>query len=133
LYSSTACGCRQLLAAVVDHFKEAGYDASAPGWPGDAETVQATRANAEAVANHGVDEITDHYAKVISVLPAKPIVIAHSSGGVIVEKLLGEGHATAAVAIDAHRSRGSFRSRSRHCGPPSSRFTTPATSTPPCR
>jgi pimeloyl-ACP methyl ester carboxylesterase len=63
--------------------------------------VQATRANAEAVANHGVDEITDHYAKVISVLPAKPIVIGHSFGGVIVEKLLGEGHASAAVAIDA--------------------------------
>ena len=85
----------------VDHFKEAGYDASAPGWPGDAETVQATRANAEAVANHGVDEITDHYAKVIAALPAKPIVIGHSFGGVIVEKLLGEGHAAAAVAIDA--------------------------------
>ena len=26
-------------------FAEAGYESSAPGWPGDADTVQATRAN----------------------------------------------------------------------------------------
>lgn len=85
----------------VDHFREAGYDASAPGWPGDGDTVEATRANPDAVANHGVDEITDHYAEIIAGLPEKPIVIGHSFGGLIVEKLLGEGHAAAGVAIDA--------------------------------
>ena len=37
----------------------------------------------------------------IAELPAKPIVIGHSFGGLIVEKLLGEGHAAAGVAIDA--------------------------------
>ena len=26
-------------------FAEAGYEPSAPGWPGDADTVEATRAN----------------------------------------------------------------------------------------
>ena len=85
----------------VDHFTEAGYEASAPGWPGDGDTVAATRANADAVANHGVDEITDYYAEVIAELPEKPIVIGHSFGGLIVEKLLGEGRAAAGVAIDA--------------------------------
>jgi pimeloyl-ACP methyl ester carboxylesterase len=63
--------------------------------------VEATRANPAAVANVGVDEVTDHYAKAIASLPAKPIVIGHSFGGLIVEKLLGEGHVAAGVAIDA--------------------------------
>jgi alpha-beta hydrolase superfamily lysophospholipase len=85
----------------VDRFNESGYAAIAPGWPGDAETVEATRANPDAVANFGVDEVTDHYAQVIAGLPSKPIVIGHSFGGLIVEKLLGDGHAIAGVAIDA--------------------------------
>jgi len=84
----------------IDHFKKAGYDATAPGWPGEADTVEATRANADAVADHGVDDVAGHYAEVIGSLPAKPIVIGHSFGGLIVEKLLGEGHAAAGVAID---------------------------------
>ena len=36
-------------------FAEAGYEPSAPGWPGDADTVEATRANPDSVANHGID------------------------------------------------------------------------------
>jgi alpha-beta hydrolase superfamily lysophospholipase len=85
----------------VDLFNESGYDARAYGWPGDSDTVEATRANADAVADHGVDEITQHYVKHIADLPALPIVIGHSFGGLIVEKLLGDGHAAAGVAIDA--------------------------------
>ncbi|MDQ1604331.1 MAG: hypothetical protein QOE01_2176 [Actinomycetota bacterium] len=85
----------------VDLFNASGYDAMAPGWPGDGDTVGDTRANPDAVADVGVDEVTDHYAKVMASLPAKPIVIGHSFGGLIVEKLLGEGHAAAGVAIDA--------------------------------
>jgi hypothetical protein len=46
-------------------FVEAGYEPSAPGWPGDGDTVEATRANPDAVANHGIDEVTNHYAKII--------------------------------------------------------------------
>jgi len=85
----------------VDRFQESGYPATAPGWPGDGDTVEATRANPEAVANHGVDEVTEHFARIIERLPRKPIVIGHSFGGLIVERLLGEGYAVAGVAIDA--------------------------------
>jgi alpha-beta hydrolase superfamily lysophospholipase len=85
----------------IDLFNEAGYDARAYDWPGDAPTVEEARAKPDAVANVGVDDVTDYYAKSIASLPAKPIVIGHSFGGLIVEKLLGEGHAAAGVAIDA--------------------------------
>jgi non-heme chloroperoxidase len=67
---------------------EAGYEPVAPGWPGDADTIEATRANPDGVANKGIDEVTDHYAKIIDGLPAPPILMGHSFGGLIAEKLL---------------------------------------------
>jgi non-heme chloroperoxidase len=84
----------------VDRFREAGYEPTAPGWPGDSSTAEETRANADRVAGHGIDDVVAHYAKVIDGLGAKPIVVGHSFGGLIAQRLLGEGHAAAAVGID---------------------------------
>ena len=85
---------------------EAGYESSAPGWPGDADTVEATRADPDSVANHGIDDVTDHYASFIDGLSAKPILIGHSFGGMIAEKLLGMDSGAAAIAIDAAQIKG---------------------------
>jgi non-heme chloroperoxidase len=84
----------------IDHFAAAGYAPVAPGWPGDAETVEQARANPDSVAGQGINAIVSHYVSVIDSLPAPPIVIGHSFGGLIVQKLLTQGHARAAVAID---------------------------------
>ena len=46
--------------AWVDLFKERGYAPVAPGWPGDSGTVEETRANADQVAGHGIDDVDDH-------------------------------------------------------------------------
>jgi pimeloyl-ACP methyl ester carboxylesterase len=90
----------------IEHFDAAGYDASAPGWPGDPDTVEAARANPDALANKGIDDVAGHYAAIIRELPAPPIVIGHSFGGMIAEKLLGQGHGAAAVAIDPAQIKG---------------------------
>jgi non-heme chloroperoxidase len=95
--------------AWVDLFREQGYEPVAPGWPGDAETAPETREHPERVAGQGIDAVTDHFAQIISALPAKPILIGHSFGGMIVQKLLGRGLATAAVAIDAAPIKGVLR------------------------
>jgi pimeloyl-ACP methyl ester carboxylesterase len=87
-------------------FGDAGYEPIAPGWPGDPDTVEAARANPEALADHGISEVTDHYAKIIEQLPARPILVGHSFGGMIAEKLLGEGYGTGAIAIDAAQIKG---------------------------
>jgi pimeloyl-ACP methyl ester carboxylesterase len=87
-------------------FASAGYAAVAPGWPGDRDTVEATRANPDSVANHGIDDVTDHYAKIIDGLPARPVLIGHSFGGLIAEKLLGMDRGSAAIAIDAAQIKG---------------------------
>jgi pimeloyl-ACP methyl ester carboxylesterase len=89
-----------------DFFQKAGYETQAPGWPGDQSTVEATRADPDAVANKGIDDVTEHYAGMIKSLASPPIIIGHSFGGMIAEKLLGLGHGAAAVGIDAAQIKG---------------------------
>ncbi|HTR69994.1 MAG TPA: alpha/beta fold hydrolase [Mycobacteriales bacterium] len=85
----------------IEHFREADYEPIAPGWPGIPDTVEEARAHPEEIANHGVDDVTNHYEKIIHDLPSAPVVVGHSFGGLIAEKLLGAGVAAAGVAIDA--------------------------------
>ena len=77
----------------VDRFAQAGYDASAPGWPGDPDTVEEARSHPDAIADHGIDDVVAHFATVIDALPAKPLLIGHSFGGMIAQRLLGEDQA----------------------------------------
>jgi pimeloyl-ACP methyl ester carboxylesterase len=90
----------------VELFTQHGYDPIAPGWPNEASTVAAARANPDAVANQGIDDVANHYAAIVESLDAPPIVIGHSFGGLITEKLLGEGLGAAGVAIDPAQIKG---------------------------
>ena len=101
-----AVATREFVGALAGTIAEAGYQPSAPGWPGDADTVEATRANPDSVANHGIDEVTNRYAKIIDGLPARPVIIGHSFGGLIAEKLLGMDYGSAAIGIDAAQIKG---------------------------
>jgi non-heme chloroperoxidase len=90
----------------LELFREAGYAPTTAAWPGDSDTVEETRANAERVAGYGLDAIVDHHAGIIRGLDAKPIVIGHSFGGLIAQQLLGRELAAAAVGIDAAPMKG---------------------------
>jgi len=88
------------------YFTEAGYATVAPEWPGTPDTVAEARAHPESIADHGIDDVTEHYIGIIEQLDEPPILIGHSFGGMIAEKILGLGHAAAAVAIDAAQIKG---------------------------
>jgi len=90
----------------VDLFNERGYAAVAPGWPGDSGTVEQTRIDVAKLNDVGIGEVTDHYAALIKDLPSPPIVVGHSFGGLIAQKLLGQDKAAAAVGIDAAQMKG---------------------------
>ena len=90
----------------IELFRQEGYDPSAPGWPGDPDSVTESRANPESIADHGIDDVVEHYAALIGGLPTKPILVGHSFGGMIAQKLLGQDRAAAAVAIDAAQIKG---------------------------
>jgi non-heme chloroperoxidase len=85
----------------LELFQEAGYTPTAPGWPGDSDTVEEARRDPSQVAGKGIDDVVDHYAGIIRGLQAPPVVIGHSFGGLIAQRLLGQDLAAAAVAIDA--------------------------------
>lgn len=87
-------------------FRDDGYEPQAPGWPGDGETVEASRRHGEAIGHHGIDDVVAHFAAIIEQLPEAPILVGHSFGGMIAQKLLGQDRARAAVAIDAAQIKG---------------------------
>ena len=90
----------------LDLYRDAGYEPIAPGWPGEPDTVQAARENPDLVADTGIDDAVAQFAEIIGALDAKPIIIGHSFGGLLAEKLLGQDLAAAAVAIDPAQVKG---------------------------
>jgi non-heme chloroperoxidase len=89
-------------------FRESGYEPLTPGWPGIPATVEEARKNPERAAGKGIDEIVEGYAQVIAGLDARPVVVGHSFGGLIAQRLLGQDLAAAAVAIDPAPIKGVF-------------------------
>ncbi|HTF08082.1 MAG TPA: alpha/beta hydrolase [Asanoa sp.] len=93
----------------VGLFNDHGYRAMAPGWPGESATAAATRARPGGLANRGIAEVTNHYSKIIADLPVPPIVIGHSVGGLIAQRLLSLEFARGCVAVAPARFRGVLR------------------------
>jgi pimeloyl-ACP methyl ester carboxylesterase len=90
----------------INLFSDNGYAPTAPGWPNEPSTVAEARAMPDVVAGIGINEITEHYNTIIDSLGSEPILIGHSFGGLIVEKLLGQGRGRAGVAIDPAQIKG---------------------------
>jgi pimeloyl-ACP methyl ester carboxylesterase len=83
-----------------DLFEANGYTTLAPGWPDDPATVAEAKEHPEAFANKMVQQVTDHYVAAVAKLSKKPVVIGHSFGGLIAQKIAGEGVVAATVSID---------------------------------
>lgn len=90
----------------LELFRDSGYEPIAPGWPNEPPTVSDAREHPELVANLGIDDVTAHMTQIIDGLGTAPVIIGHSFGGLIAEKLLGEGYGTGAVAIDPAQIKG---------------------------
>lgn len=86
--------------AWMDYCRAKGYEVVAPGWPGvEGRTPAEIRADPAPMANKSIAEIADHYEAVIRALPAPPIIIGHSFGGLFVQILLQRGLGAAGVAL----------------------------------
>ncbi|SDR92306.1 Pimeloyl-ACP methyl ester carboxylesterase [Microterricola viridarii] len=81
-------------------FEDNGYVTLAPGWPDDPDSVEAARKDPEVFAKKMVKQVTEHYLEAISALTQQPVVIGHSFGGLIAQKIAGEGAASSTVSID---------------------------------
>ena len=83
-----------------DFFEDNDFITLAPGWPDDPATVAEAREHPEAFAKKMVQEVTDHDLEAIALLDQAPVVVGHSFGGLIAQKIAGEGVAAATVSID---------------------------------
>ena len=89
------------------YFEAEGYTCLAPAWPHKDHPIGELRASPPAaLAGLGIAEIVDHYERIIRDLPAPPILIGHSFGGLFVQMLLDRGVGVAGVAIDPAPPRG---------------------------
>jgi non-heme chloroperoxidase len=90
----------------VEFFKQAGYAPLTPDWPDDPATVAEARANPDVLAGKTLKQVADHTIEVINELDDKPVVMGHSTGGLVAQMVAGQGLAAATVAIDPGIFRG---------------------------
>ncbi len=83
------------------YFESKGYRTLAPAWPHKERSPEALR-NGQPnpdIASNRLSDLTDFFAQIAKSLPAEPILIGHSIGGLIVQILLQRGIGSAGVAI----------------------------------
>ena len=90
----------------ADFFEQAGYAPLTPDWPDDPATVEEARANPNVLAKKTLKQIADHTAEIITALDNKPVVMGHSTGGLVAQMIAGQGLSAATVAIDPGIFRG---------------------------
>lgn len=87
-------------------FKDAGFAPLTPDWPDDPATVAEARANPAVFAKKTLKQIADHNVEVIQALGKRPVMMGHSTGGLLAQMLAGMGLSAATVAIDPGPFRG---------------------------
>ena len=90
----------------VEFFEQEGYAGLTPDWPDDPETVEVARAEPEILANKNLKQVADHTVEVIGGLQKKPVVMGHSTGGLLTQMIADRGLSAVSVAIDPGPFRG---------------------------
>ncbi|HSF19412.1 MAG TPA: alpha/beta hydrolase [Vicinamibacteria bacterium] len=95
----------------IEYFGERGYRAVAPPWPykdGTAKELRDRQPHDTDLAALSLKEVVDHFARIVTGFPQKPIVIGHSTGGLFTQILVNRDLAAAGVAIHSVPTLGVF-------------------------
>ncbi|WP_432893360.1 alpha/beta hydrolase [Kribbella sp. CA-245084] len=90
-------------------FEARGHTVLAPAWPGMEGEVEALRADPSVMNGLGIGEVVDHYDEIIRRLPTQPVIMGHSTGGLVTELLLDRGLGSAGVALSPAPVKGVLR------------------------
>lgn len=86
----------------IDYFQSSGYNCIAPAWPyHEGEPADLRQSVPEGLGDLKLEDIIQKYETLIYSLPEKPIVIGHSVGGLIVQRLVNLEIVKAGVAISS--------------------------------
>ena len=83
----------------ADRYESRGYKVLAPSWPGMEVEVEALNRDPGAIGELHIEEIVDHYEKLIRELDSPPIIMGHSFGGTFTQLLVDRGLGAAGVGI----------------------------------
>jgi pimeloyl-ACP methyl ester carboxylesterase len=86
----------------VERFTSAGFSCSAPSWPyhdGDPHTLRSFVDPRLGALTFGA--VTEHLKSLIDALPERPVLVGHSIGGLLVQRLVSDGYARAGVSISS--------------------------------
>ena len=94
-------------------FESRGFRCLVAGWPGRDEPVETLRKKHPdpQLGTLNLRAVVDRYVSLIRGLDEKPLIVGHSMGGLVVQLLLQEDLASAAVAIDSAPPQGVFSAR----------------------
>jgi alpha-beta hydrolase superfamily lysophospholipase len=92
-----------------ERFEQRGHEVITPAWPRMEVEVEALRRDPSVMNGLGITEVIDHYDRIIRRLETPPIVMGHSTGGLVTELLLDRGLGAAGVAISPAPVKGVLR------------------------
>lgn len=93
----------------VSHFSQLGYICHTPAYPYHDGEPSSLRAQLDArLGMLTLHQVTEHLANYIRALPEKPILVGHSMGGLIVQKLVSMGLGSLGVCINSAPPQGIF-------------------------
>lgn len=84
------------------YFENQGYECLAPPWlfkEGTPEELRAKHPDFVKLTEVGLWGLVEYYRKIITGLETKPVLIGHSTGGLIVQLLVQKGIAAAGIAV----------------------------------
>src|SRR5450759_1502879 len=84
----------------VERFTSAGFSCSTPSWPyhdGDPRILRSEVDPDLGALTFGA--LTEHLKALIDALPERPLLVGHSIGGLLVQRLVNDGFARAGVSI----------------------------------
>jgi pimeloyl-ACP methyl ester carboxylesterase len=91
----------------VNRAASSGFICHASSWPFHDGVPATRRATVDPGLGHlRLADIVDHYKTAIDKLPSRPCLIGHSIGGLVVQRLVNDGYAAAAVAVSPAPPRG---------------------------
>jgi len=84
-----------------------GYTTHAPSWPYHrGEPAELRKRIDPALGRLTFGKVVEHYKTVLDAMPDRPVLIGHSVGGLVVQKLVNEGYGAAGVVVSPAPPRG---------------------------
>jgi pimeloyl-ACP methyl ester carboxylesterase len=90
-------------------FEERGHEVLVPAWPRMEGEVEGLRRDPSVMNGLGLAEVVDHYERIIRGLRTPPVIMGHSTGGLVTELLLDRGLGAAGVGLSPAPVKGVLR------------------------